>query len=99
MLADGVEGPAILGFCIVDDGVECLEQFLSFLGLDERVARAIELVERLAEAPAQLDEPRSVGVVGGYSEFSEDGSPGCLVLDHGLPVSSRADVCAAIPFP
>jgi hypothetical protein len=44
VLAGGVEGAVILCFGIVDDGVECLEQFLSFLGLDERVACAVESV-------------------------------------------------------
>src|SRR5690349_4807668 len=98
MLAGGVEGPAITLLGSVDDGVECLVQFLSFLGLDERLAGAVEVVERLAELPAQLDKPRSVCFVGGFSESFQDGAPGCLVLGNGLAVSGRADVRAAVPF-
>jgi hypothetical protein len=57
VLAGGVECAAILGFGFGIDGVECLEQFFSFLGLDERVACAVESVKRLPEPPAQLGEP------------------------------------------
>jgi hypothetical protein len=98
LLAGGVQGAPILCFGPVDDAVECLEQFFSFLGLDERIACAVELVERLAELAAQLGEARSVRFVVRCSEFLEDGSPGCLVLGNGLPKSGRADVWAAIPF-
>lgn len=55
--AGGAEGAAMLCFGLVDDGVECLEQFLSFLGLDELVACAVESVKRLPEPLTQLGEP------------------------------------------
>jgi hypothetical protein len=79
-VAGGVEDTAVFCLGVVDDGVECFEQFLPFHGLDKRVGRTVESVEGFAELLAQFGDRRSIALVVVCGECLEDSSSGCPVL-------------------
>ena len=84
VLAGGVEGPAVLYFGIVDDDVECLEQFLSFLGLDERVALPSSWLNASPNCRPSSAK-RDPSVSSWVRRVPRGRLAGFLVLGYGLP--------------